>query len=150
MRLSIAIVVIALAACAPQKAPSQTPSAGATTPTAAPTFADQVARGQEVYGAHCGSCHGDAGEGTSGAPRVVGLAEGALPQAPRAGSQRTTEFVTVADVAGFAVATMPPNAPGSLPEADYWAVLAFDLHANGIDLDAPLTAEAAQSLKIPR
>lgn len=153
MRLQIAIVVIALVACAKQKAPSETPAANdsnTATPAAAPTFDAQVARGQEVYGANCASCHGTAGEGSKGAPRVVGLAEGALPQAPRAGSQRTAEFVTVADVAGFAVATMPPNAPGSLPESDYWAVLAFDLHANGIDLDEPLSPALAQTLKIPR
>lgn len=78
------------------------------------------------------------------------ISDGALPQAPRADSQRTKDFVTVADVAGFVVATMPPDAPGSLPEGDYWAVLAFDLHANGIDLEAPLTPEVAQGLKIPR
>jgi mono/diheme cytochrome c family protein len=149
MRLQIAIAVIALAACTKGTQPTSTPKPSATT-AAAPSFDAQVARGQEVYGASCASCHGSGGEGSDGAPRVVGLSDGALPQVPRAGSQRTKEFVTVADVAGFVVATMPPDAPGSLPEADYWAVLAFDLHANGIDLEAPLTPEVAQGLKIPR
>jgi hypothetical protein len=58
--------------------------------------------------------------------------------------------VTVADVATFAVATMPPSAPGSLAEADYWAILAFDLHANGIDLEQPLDGSVAATLTIPR
>jgi cytochrome c len=113
------------------------------------TFADQVERGGTLYGAQCASCHGAGGEG-AGAPRVVGLAEGALPLAPREGSARTSTFTTVGDVASFAVRTMPPSAPGSLAEADYWAILAFDLHANGIDLDEPLTPELAQTLTIPR
>ena len=120
-----------------------------TAVSATPTFADQVERGGALYGQHCASCHGASGEG-AGAPRVVGLADGALPVAPREGSHRTAQFVTVADVATYAVATMPPSAPGSLPEADYWAVLAFDLHANGIDLDQPLDGSVAATLTIPR
>lgn len=118
--------------------------------TPAPTFAAQVALGGELYGQRCASCHGASGEGGERAPRVVGIAEGALPLAPRPGSHRTAEFHTVADVASFAVATMPPSAPGSLSADEYWAILAFDLHANGIDLDEPLTPELAQTLEIPR
>jgi mono/diheme cytochrome c family protein len=127
-------------------------ASSSTTTTTAPTavtFADQVEQGGALYGAHCASCHGAAGEG-GGAPRVVGLAEGALPLAPREGSARTSSFTTVGDVAGFAVATMPPAAPGSLEGAEYWAILAFDLHANGIDLAEPLTPELAATLTIPR
>jgi hypothetical protein len=45
---------------------------------------------------------------------------------------------------------MPPKKAGSLPADQYWAILAFDLHANGIDLPAPLTPEAAATLTIPR
>jgi hypothetical protein len=32
----------------------------------------------------------------------------------------------------------------------YWAILAFDLHANGIDLPSPLTPAQASTLTIPR
>ena len=64
---------------------------------------------------------------------------------------RKSQFVTVADVAEFAVENMPGDAPGSLSEEEYWAVLAFDLMANGIDLcDEKLDAELAASLVIPR
>jgi len=58
--------------------------------------------------------------------------------------------VTVADVATFVVQNMPGDDPGSLSEDDYFAVLAFDLHANGIDLDKKLDAAVAASLTIPR
>jgi cytochrome c len=145
VRISIAVsTLFVLTAACGGSAP-----ATRTTTAATPTFADQVERGGQLYGAQCASCHGAAGEG-GGAPRVVGLAEGALPVAPREGSQRTAQFVTVGDVASFVVATMPPSAPGSLPEADYWAILAFDLHANGIDLDRPLDGDLAATLTIPR
>lgn len=117
------------------------------TTASAPPFAEQVDRGGRLYAAHCASCHGAAGEG-AGAPRVVGLAEGALPLEPH--GSRSARFVTVADVAGYVVGAMPPAAPGSLPEADYVAILAFDLHANGIDLDRPLDADLAATLTIPR
>jgi hypothetical protein len=81
----------------------------------------------------------------------VGLDKGALPLKPPAGSKRTTEFKTVADIADYVVKTMPPNAPGSLSAEDYYAVLAFDLKANGIDLgDKKLDGELAKTLDVPR
>ncbi len=129
-------------------------SSADTTPAeegvAAPqSFAEQVALGGQVYGDRCAGCHGAAGEGAK-APAVVGLQTGALPLEPRADSKRDTQFVTVADVASFVVATMPPKAPGSLSAEEYWAVLAFDLSANGITLEQKLTSELAATLTIPR
>jgi cytochrome c len=119
-------------------------------PQSAPaTFTEQVTRGTDVYTAHCSSCHGKGGEGTAQAPAVVGPT--ALPLDPPSGAKvRKTQFVTVADVANFVVQNMPGDAPGSLSEDDYFAVLAFDLHANGIDLDKKLDAAVAASLTIPR
>ena len=123
----------------------------ATAASAAPgTFAAQVAEGQKLYAANCANCHGDSGQGAKG-PRVVGLAQGALPLDPPADRKyRKTRFETVADVADFTVANMPPGKGGSLPADQYWAILAFDLHANGIDLQQPLTPELAKTLTIPR
>lgn len=146
MRVALGSLICIIAGLACNKGPTPTRSPESAP---APTFADQVARGGEVYGAQCASCHGSGGEGGK-APRVVGLAEGALPLSPREGAKRTSEFVTVADIATFVVATMPPFSPGSLPEADYWAVLAFDLSANGIELDQPLTPALASTLTVPR
>jgi cytochrome c len=126
--------------------------AAARSPSAPPaTFPEQVALGQSLYARHCAECHGDAGEGDE-APRVVGLAQGALPLDPPPGRKvRTTRFVTVADVAEFVVANMPPKRAGSLSTDEYLAVLAFDLKANGIDLGRePLTLDQARGLVIPR
>jgi mono/diheme cytochrome c family protein len=139
-----------LGGCATTSAPAAAPAAAA--PSAPPaSFADQVAQGQTLYAGNCAKCHGDAGQGTDKAPRVVGLKEGALPLDPPATRQaRKSRFVTVADVAEFTVANMPPKKAGSLTNDQYWAILAFDLHANGIDLPSPLTPEVAKTLTIPR
>jgi mono/diheme cytochrome c family protein len=148
-------IALAITACGPSttstasRAPTSTGTSagGEAAPT---TFAAQVAQGQSLYGEHCASCHGDSGQGTSHGPRVVGIAQGALPLAPPSGSPRTTQFVTVADVGTYAATRMPADHPGSLAAAQYWAILAFDLHANGIDLQQPLTPELAATLTIPR
>jgi len=115
------------------------------------TFAAQVALGQSVYGEYCAQCHGDSGQGTDKAPRVVGLDEGALPlNPPDTRKVRKEQFVTVADVANFVVMNMPANDPGSLSMREYLAVLAFDLKANGITLEQPLDMDLAETLTIPR
>jgi mono/diheme cytochrome c family protein len=121
-------------------------------PGAAPAnFGEQAALGQKLYGENCAGCHGDSGEGKD-APPLVGLDKGALPLEPPKGAKyRKTQFKTVADVAEFVVKHMPPKTPGSLPEEHYWAILAFDLKANGIDLgDKKLDPELAKTLEIPR
>lgn len=114
-------------------------------------FAAQAAAGQDLYAKHCAECHGKNGNDGK-APPVVGLSSGALPvQPPPTAKFRKTEFKTVADVASFVVKTMPPKAPGSLSEAEYYAILAFDLKANGIDLgDKKLDGALAATLEIPR
>jgi mono/diheme cytochrome c family protein len=132
--------------------PAGAPMAGAPpAPASVPqTFVEQVALGQTVYGQSCAECHGNAGQGDT-APRLVGLKEGALPLDPPADRKfRKERFVTVADVAGFAVAHMPPKKGGSLSPEEYWAIVAFDLQANGITLDKKLTPEVAAGLTIPR
>jgi mono/diheme cytochrome c family protein len=108
-----------------------------------------VARGQELYGANCAKCHGDAGEGTDKGPAVVGVASGALPRAPREGAKRTVEFRTAGDILTYISVNMPGDKPGSLPADDYLAILAFDLGANGVELgETPFTAEAAAAMVI--
>jgi cytochrome c len=120
-------------------------------PAVAPaTFSEQVALGQELYGSQCAGCHGSSGEGGR-APRLVGFAEGALPLDPPAGRQvRNTQFKTVADVAAFVTQHMPPGKAGSLSGEQYWAILAFDLKANGIELEQKLDPAVAGTLEIPR
>ena len=122
---------------------------GTTTPPPAGDNTALIARGQELYGANCAKCHGDAGQGTDKAPAVVGVASGALPRAPRAGAKRDVEFRTAGDILAWMSKHMPGDKPGSLPAEDYLAILAFDLSANGVELGAqPLTAEAAGTMVI--
>jgi cytochrome c len=140
------VMVAALAACGGQAQQGQ-PAAAA----GGLVSGDQVAAGQSLYASKCASCHGAAGEGNGKAPPVVGIAKGALPLEPRPGSKRTAQFKTVVDVGAFAKASMPPSSPGSLTEDEYWAILAFDLKANGIDLGGKkLDAGLASTLVIPR
>src|SRR5690606_14961726 len=94
----------------------------------------QVARGQELYGQHCASCHGADGTGAS-APAVVG--PGVL-----------TRFANAAEVFAFASEKMPGNAPGSLSDEDMLAILAFDLHANGVALEEPLAPANAGAIEL--
>jgi mono/diheme cytochrome c family protein len=115
--------------------PSASPSGPATDAAAAPaSFDAQVARGKELYGANCASCHGADGSGGKG-PKVVG--EGAL-----------TRFANAAEVFSYVSENMPGNAPGSLPEDEVVAILAFDLFANGVKLDEPLSTSNAAAIEL--
>jgi cytochrome c len=136
---------------AAEQSAASSPADGAASSAAPRTFGEQVSAGQQLYGQHCAECHGASGEGNPG-PRVVGLDQGALPlDPPSTAKYRKTQFKTVADIASFVVAHMPPTAPGSLPPEQYWSILAFDLKANGIDLgDKKLDAALAQTLEVPR
>jgi mono/diheme cytochrome c family protein len=155
--LSVSVCVAAcLVGCGGSNPEPETPAGGAPESTAAAetapaTFNDQVALGGKLYGENCAKCHGASGEGSANAPAVVGLDKGALPlDPPETRKARKNKFETVADIAGFVTKNMPPKAPGSLPEEQYWAILAFDLHANGIDLDKKLDATVASTLTVPR
>jgi mono/diheme cytochrome c family protein len=155
--------VLAMVGCGGSAPAPETPAAEtshapsseiATSPseTAAPaTFGEQVTLGAQLYGKNCAECHGASGEGTPG-PRLVGLDKGALPlYPPPTAKARKTQFKTVADIATFVVTSMPPKAPGSLKDEEYWAILAFDLKANGIDLgEKKLDAALAKTLEVPR
>jgi mono/diheme cytochrome c family protein len=119
----VAIAATLFTACGGSSAP----------PAASPaTLDDQLALGAKAYGEHCANCHGASGEG-SGAPAVVG--KDALPlDPPAAAKYRKEQFHTAENVAKFVVSSMPPGKGGSLTADEYWAILAFDLKANGVDL----------------
>jgi cytochrome c len=108
------------------------------------TAAAQIEQGKQLYVNKCSKCHGDAGQGSAKAPPVVGTE--AFPQHPREGAKRDVEFHTAADVFAWTSTHMPGNAPGSLSTDEYLAIFAFDLTANGIKLDRPLDAAAAQAI----
>ncbi len=141
IKLTLACAGLALVtACARASTPSTT--AGAVEMAQA---GDQVARGGKLYGEHCAKCHGDAGQGTKKAPPVVGA--GALPLDPRPGSKRTVQFHTAKDVGAFVMKAMPGDDPGSLKPDEYFAILAFDLKANGVDVTGK-TIDAATAEQI--
>lgn len=148
---SCGLVMASLLACggqSPSPASPNMPSAMPSAPEAKDAFEAQVAEGQRLYAANCASCHGDSGEGGK-APRVVGVADGALPLDPPSDAQfRKTQFRTAADIAQFVVTSMPPGEAGKLTEEEYWAILAFDLKANGVTLEKRLDAESAPSVVI--
>jgi mono/diheme cytochrome c family protein len=105
---------------------------------------DQVAAGAALFAANCAKCHGAAGQGTSKAPPLVG--SGALPLDPRPTAKfRKTQFRTAKDVLDFIRVNMPADNPGSLSEANYEAILAFALKANGVDLHGVQVNEATAS-----
>lgn len=139
-----AAVVLAASGCTEEV--SATPDAGEVSP-----FHAQAEQGGALFGAHCAHCHGADGRGTEEAPPLVGLDEGALPLEPRsAEAVRQTQFVTVGDIAAFASVNMPADDPGSLETDQYYAILAFALFANGIELEEELTPALAEELVIPR
>ena len=82
----------------------------------------QAASGAQVYAQHCASCHGASLKGAA-APALMG----APFQAQWAWPRRS-----VLDLLTYLRANMPLGAAGSLPQADYLAVLAFMLEGNGL------------------
>jgi cytochrome c len=110
----------------------------------------QIEQGKQLYGANCASCHGANGEGKKGKPKVVG--EGALPLDPpkSAKLRKGVQFTTAKDVGDWVATHMPLKKGGSLKPEEYWAILAFDLSANGIAVNEPVTPENAAAITIPR
>jgi cytochrome c len=124
----------------PQPAAEAAPAAEPAAPEASGTAAEAAERGAALYGEKCASCHGDAGQGAK-APAVVG--KDALPLDPRAGSKRKGQFKTAFDVFQFVKTAMPGDAPGSLSDDEYRAIIAFDLKANGVDLSGKDVSDEA-------
>jgi len=148
------------AACGGEPVPPTTPGGpvpggpapGAPAPGAAAepkTFDEQVTVGKKLFADNCASCHGDAGEGSGKTPKVVGLDKGALSLDPPATAKtRKVQFKTAGDVGEWAAKNMPPGQGGSLKEWEYWAILAFDLKANGVTSDKKIDATSAKAITL--
>jgi S-disulfanyl-L-cysteine oxidoreductase SoxD len=132
-RVSAAAIAAAASGCLLMWASGCGPS---TPDSAQPhTPGNQVAQGGALFVAHCAECHGAQGQGdaTKGVPPLVGA--NALPLDPRPRAElRKNQFRTAQDVFDFVHVSMPLDEPGSLTEDQYWAILAFALHANGVDM----------------
>jgi len=120
---------------------------GAAAPSGAEDGEAQAARGAQLYADNCASCHGAKGEGVD-APALVG--KDALPLDPRPTQKyRKGQFHTALDVGQFVAKNMPPKAPGSLKESEYWDILAFDLKANGVPVAGKhIDATTAADIKL--
>ena len=107
----------------------------AATLSAAPARAyppDQLARGEAVWNNVCAGCHGPSSSDPD-APLL--LAPGSLKGYPHA-----------AAAFQYARDSMPNDAPGSLPDQDYWDVLAFILQQQGIDREVELGPATASDI----
>jgi mono/diheme cytochrome c family protein len=104
---------------------------------------DQWSRGVWIYGQECAGCHGDDNKGDDDSPALAPLS-----RAPRDGSERAS-FGSAADVFAYIKAEMPPMAPGTLNDADTWAVMAYILKQAQIDYGAEISAANAATVSLP-
>jgi mono/diheme cytochrome c family protein len=108
----------------------------------APEVTAQVAAGQAVYLHTCARCHGPLGGKGITAPHLMGEEIAA----------RLETFQTAEALFTFTRFAMPQDKPGTLPEEEYWAVLAFVLTSNGFRLgnQATLGAATAAGVQLTR
>ena len=140
------------------------------TPFPPPISADaQLEAGQSLYNLYCSTCHGD---------RLYGLDPAWIAQWPAdrqncwqskchienyppdgfllprevpalAGPGSLAKFTTAADLHAFINVRMPFQEPGRLTEDEYWAMAAYILRHNGIELGGGiLTAANAGSVPL--
>ncbi len=114
--------------------------------TGLPPGSGTAGEGATVYAMHCAVCHGENGEGGVG-NRLVGgdppTAMGTRKTIANHWSFATTVFDDVRR-------SMPFEAPRSLSNDDYYAVVAWILAENGIiDDDAVLNAETLPAVRMP-
>ncbi len=147
LALFSALIGLALACSSSSYEDHERAGSGSSAAAESAAAKNQIARGGQVFGQRCARCHGDAGQGTEKAPPLVG--QGALPLvSKRPETKRTMPFHTALDVAGFATKNMPPDPKirAEIPESDYWAVVAFALSANGVELTQPVVPTNAASI----
>lgn len=110
----------------------------------------EITEGGALYVANCAKCHGPAGRGGDDVPAVVG--DDALPLNPGPKSKiRKGQFVTAKDVFDFIRVNMPRDKPGTLSENQYYAILAFDLKLNGVDLQGKkVDPTTVSTIRLPK
>jgi len=106
---------------------------------------DPVSRGAEVYAESCAGCHGENGEGSEGRPKLVG--KDAIAPDPK--GARKVPIHTAQDLFAFIKSDMPPIAPGSLDDEQYWAIVTYLSKANGADLHGQaVTSKNAAAIQV--
>jgi S-disulfanyl-L-cysteine oxidoreductase SoxD len=79
----------------------------------------QVTQGQAIYARRCARCHGAGGEGKMG-PSLIGA------------KHHLSGYGTADVLFDYTRQVMPADRPGRMQEVEYWAVLAYILHENGL------------------
>ncbi len=130
-----------------------------------PDGPSQVQHGAFVYWMRCMVCHGDQGQGlakfrSSFPPGDQNCSAHGCHNDPRAGAGFTfpdappimgagtlARFQTAQDLYNFVSTRMPYQVPGTLTQADDWAVVAYLLQKHGVTA-ANLGAQNAQNIRV--
>lgn len=114
--------------------------------TGLPPGSGTAAQGAEVYATRCASCHGEDGEGGIG-NRLVG---GDAPTAMGTRKTIANHWPYATTVFDNIRRSMPFDAPRSLSNDDYYAVVAWILAENDIiNDDDVMTAETLPAVRMP-
>lgn len=114
--------------------------------TGLPPGRGTAVEGGSVYATHCAACHGANGEGGIGAKLVGGDPPTAM------GTEKTiaNHWPYATTVFDNIRRSMPFEAPRSLSNDDYYAVVAWILAQNGIiEEDAVMSAETLPAVRMP-
>lgn len=104
------------------------------------------AQGAPIYAARCAACHGANGEGQSAA-RLVG---GAPPKGMGSSKNIATHWPYATTVFDYVRRAMPHDAPRSLSNDDYYALVAWILAENDIiDENAVMNAKTLPAVRMP-
>jgi S-disulfanyl-L-cysteine oxidoreductase SoxD len=134
-----------------------------------PEGTTQVGMGAEVYRLVCKICHGDRGQGlTSDWLAQINPedrncwqskchAENHPPDGftlpayvpPVVGAQIALKYPTAQDLYNYNLRLMPWQAPATMLDEEYWAVTAYLLYINGVNLgDTPLESTNAAGIQL--
>lgn len=147
-----------------------TPEFAANVPTPRTRNFDpvQLELGRRIYTQWCATCHGDQGQGLARWRSTWPPSHQNCSQAgchgkahppdgfamltvapPLIGKESLSRFPTAFSLYIFSRATMPYQAPGSLSEAEYWAVTAFLADQHGGDPKGAILSETnAQTIML--
>jgi cytochrome c len=104
-----------------------------------------VAAGAQLYAVGCATCHGARGEGGAGSQLIRPLVPGSSPRRNIA-----THWPYAPPLFDYIRRTMPPAHPGSLPDADVYALVAYLLAGNGIlSMNAVVDATSLPNVRMP-
>ncbi|HEY4239050.1 MAG TPA: cytochrome c [Kofleriaceae bacterium] len=112
-------------------------------------LSEQYLTGKAVYTKFkCDTCHEPHGAGNPKNPPVIGPEAFPAKAGKISKLRKNITFDTAADVVAFTVKNMPIDKPGTLPEKDAYAVASWMLDESKVQLDAPLDAATAPTVKL--